>query len=572
MRETSPLSDAYQKYRAILFATFFFSFFVNALMFVGPLYMLQVYDRVLASRNETTLLMITLIAVGLIGAYGLLEYIRSRMLVRTGLQFDEVLAGPTFNRVVKMQLINPKLGGSNALADVDRIRDFITGQGILSFFDVPWVPLFLLLCFVFHPWIGITASVGALIILCLALLNEFMTRQHLASANSSSAGAISFANSTLVNAEVIRALGMEKQLSDKWRTHRDSMLLAQAIASDRAGSIIAVSKFVRTVLQVAILGVGAYLVLVQEITAGVMVASSIIMGRALAPVEQSVGQWRQFVAARQAHGRLKSLFQNVPADLLRTELPVPAGAVEVRELTSMIPGTRVTVLRNLSFSVAPGEVLAIVGPSGSGKSSLVRHLVGVWQPLSGSIRLDGAELQNWNNTELGSHLGYLPQEVRLFAGTVAQNISRFQEDASDAEIVAAARLAGAHDIIQLFAEGYDTQVGDGGGQLSGGQRQRVGLARAVYRLPSVIILDEPNSNLDSAGEEALAICIRELKRLKRTVIVVTHKANLLTLTDKTLVLANGMVQKFGYTQEVFRKAETPGIAIQNQVHEVKSNA
>lgn len=572
MKDISPLSKAYQKYRAILIATVVFSFFVNALMFVGPLYMLQVYNRVLASRNETTLVMITLIAVGLLGAYGLLEYIRSRMLVRTGLQFDEALATPTFHRVVKMQLINPAMGGSSALSDVDKVREFITGQGILSFFDAPWVPMFLLLCFVFHPWIGITATVGAIVILILALLNEFMTRQHLKTANSAAAGAANFANSTLVNAEVIRALGMEKQLSDKWSTYRESMLLEQAIASDRAGGILAVSKFVRMVMQIAILGVGAYLVLLQEISAGVMVASSIIMGRALAPVEQAVGQWKQFVAARQAHGRLTALFENVVADPAHTELPDPTGRLEVTELTSVIPGTRTTVLRNVSFSVEPGELLAIVGPSGSGKSCLVRHLVGVWSPLAGSIRLDGADLKNWNNADLGRNLGYLPQEVKLFGGTVAQNISRFQEDVADIDIVRAAQLAGAHDLIQLFAEGYDTQVGDGGSKLSGGQRQRVGLARAVYRLPSLIILDEPNSNLDGAGEEALATCLRELKLLNRTVVVVTHKANLLSLADKALILSNGQVQKFGPTQDVFRKTDPQTTVVNHQREEMKRNA
>ena len=556
MRDASPLKLAYDKYRAIMAATVVFSFFVNLLMFVGPMYMLQVYNRVLASRSENTLIMISLIAVGLIVAYALLEFVRARILVRAGLQFDDVIASPLFHRVVKAQLSHPQLGGRNALGDIDRVRDFITGQGILSFFDAPWCPLFLFLCFVFHPWIGVVATAGAIVIFALALLNELMTRDHLQSANVAAQGAGNFAGATLQNAEVIRALGMERQLSDKWLDQRDRMLADQARASDRAGGVIAASKFVRMVLQIAILGVGAWLVLEQEITPGVMIAASIIMGRALSPVEQSVGQWKQFVAARQAGKRLRELFATIPADRLHTELPDPTGALEVADLTSVVPGTRQTVLRAVSFAVPAGSVLAVVGPSGSGKSSLVRHLVGVWPALSGTVRLDGAELCNWNTEQLGRHLGYLPQDVKLFGGTVAQNIARFQPDAQDAEIVAAARLSGAHDLIQGFAEGYETQVGEGGGQLSGGQRQRVGLARAVFRTPGLIVLDEPNSNLDSAGEEALSRCITELKKLHRTVIVVTHKANLLSLADRTLILNNGIVQNFGATQDVF-KANVP---------------
>jgi PrtD family type I secretion system ABC transporter len=552
MKPVSPLTLAYRKYRAILFATIVFSFFVNLLMFVGPLYMLQIYDRVLTSRNETTLLMITSIALGLLVTYGLLEYVRSRMLVRTGLQFDDVLARPLFHRVVKLQTTMPGSGNS-ALNDADKVRDFITGQGVLSFFDAPWVPLFLLLIFLFHPWLGMVATVGALVIFSLALMNEFLTRKRLGDANTANAEASKFANAAMMNAEVIRAMGMEKPLATRWLQHRDVMLSDQAVASDRAGVVLSASKFVRMTLQVAILGVGAYLVLRQEITPGIMIAASIIMGRALSPAEQAVGQWKVFIAARQANARLRALFEQIPADEDRVSLPEPKGLLHVTGLTSVIPGTRTTVLKNVTFNVDPGETLAIVGPSGSGKSSLIRHLVGVWSPMAGEIRLDSAEFKNWDPDELGRHIGYLPQDVKLFPGTVAENISRFEEGARDEDIVAAASLSGAHEVIQHFQDGYATQVGLGGGNLSGGQKQRVGLARAVYKLPSLIILDEPNSNLDSTGEEALANCIAELKKRKKTVIVVTHKAGLLSLADKTLVLNNGLVQRFGPTQEIFQK-------------------
>lgn len=558
MKPVSPLTLAYRRYRAILFATVVFSFFVNLLMFVGPLYMLQVYDRVLTSRNDTTLIMLSAIAIGLLLTYGLLEYVRSRMLVRTGLQFDDALASPMFHRVIKLQAISPA-SGSRALGDADKVRDFITGQGVLSFFDAPWVPLFLALVYLFHPLLGIVATVGAVVIFALALLNELLTRKRLEQASVAGAEASMFASTTLINSEVIRAMGMEKSLSDRWMKFRNTMLMEQAVASDRAGVIIAASKFVRMTLQIAILGVGAYLVLRQEISPGIMIASSIVMGRALAPVEQAVGQWKVFVSAREADKRLRSLFESIPADEEKISLPAPAGRLDVTGVNSVVPGTKITVLRNVNFSLEPGEALAIVGPSGSGKSSLVRHLVGVWYPLEGSIRLDGAELQHWNNDELGRHIGYLPQDVKLFPGSVAENISRFGENPSDDDIVAAATLAGAHELIQHFQNGYGTDVGVGGGNLSGGQKQRVGLARAVYKLPSLIILDEPNANLDNAGEEALQNCLIELKRLGKTVIVVTHKAKLLSMADKTLVLNNGVVQRFGPTKEVFQKPSVAAV-------------
>lgn len=558
MKPLCPLALAYRKYRKILSATIVFSFFVNLLMFVGPLYMLQVYDRVLTSRNETTLLMITIVAVGLLLTYGFLEYVRSRMLVRTGLQFDDALAHPLFHRVVKLQTVAPG-SGPRSLSDADKVRDFITGQGVLSFFDAPWVPLFLLLIFLLHPWLGMVATAGAVAIFSLALLNEFMTRKRLQQASEAGAQANKFASSTLMNAEVIRAMGMERPLANRWLKFRDAMLEEQAAASDRAGVVLSASKFVRMTLQVAILGVGAYLVLLQEITPGIMIAASIVMGRALAPAEQAVGQWKVFVAAREADKRLRSLFDSIPADEERVSLPKPEGRLEVSGLTSVAPGTNNTVLRNVTFSIEPGETLAVVGPSGSGKSSLIRHLVGAWQAVGGSIRLDSAEFKNWNNEELGRNIGYLPQDVKLFPGSVAENISRFEDGENDIDIVAAAKLAGAHEVIQHFQKGYATEVGIGGSNLSGGQKQRVGLARAVYKLPSLIILDEPNSNLDSAGEEALHNCLAELKRLKKTVIVVTHKAGLLSLSDKTLVMNNGMVQRFGSTNDMFKKQNVAAI-------------
>lgn len=562
MSTQNSLTAAYRKFRAAFAATVVFSFCTNLLMFVGPLYMLQIYDRVLSSRNEMTLLMLTAIAVAMLVAYGLLEFTRSKLLVRAGLQFDEVLAHPVFHRVVKQQTANPGAGAHIALGDIDKVREFMTGQGILAFFDAPWVPLFLALCFAFHPYLGAVATGGAVIIFILALINEFSTRGTLAEAGKAGQGASHFASTTMQNAEVIRAMGMEKQLSKRWLQQHDTMLDQQADASGRGGAVVAASKFVRMSLQVSILAMGAWLAMQQLISPGIMIAASIVMGRALAPVEQAVGQWKQFVGARQAHKRLKALFASVEADEPKLEMPAPAGALSVDKLFAAVPGSREPMLKNISFSIAPGEVLAIIGPSGSGKSTLVRHLVGALKPLGGAVRLDGTELDHWDSEQLGKHLGYLPQDVKLFRGSVGENIARFQDNIEDAEIIAAAELSGAHEMIQKLHEGYGTDVGDGGNFLSGGQKQRVGLARAVFRKPALIVLDEPNSNLDNHGEQALVKCVETLKASGKTVVLVTHKTNLLSLSDKTLMLVNGTVEKFGDTQEIFQKKPAPSEAAQ----------
>lgn len=555
MRKKNSLQIAYGRFRATLLTTLVFSFFINLLMFVGPLYMLQIYDRVLASRNETTLIMITVIAVLMLVCYGLLEFTRTRLLVRAGMQFDEVIASPVFHRVVTMKTALPGSNSQISLSDVDRVREFMTGQGILSFFDAPWVPLFLALCFAFHPWLGFVATGGALIIFALALANEFVTRNHIQDAGQASQNASHFVNTTMQNAEVIRALGMEKPLTKRWLKQHDDMLMHQAKASDRGGTIVAASKFVRMSLQVGILGVGAYLAIQQIISPGIMIAASIVMGRALAPVEQAVSQWKQFVAARSAHARLKELFARVGDEAERTELPAPEGQIVVDGLYATVPGTRETLLTGVSFAAKPGEVLAVIGPSGSGKSTLLRHIVGASAPASGAVRLDGTEIQHWDVDQLGRHMGYLPQDVKLFSGTVAENISRMEDDPEDMDIVSAASLSGAHEMIQTLSDGYETNVGDGGMFLSGGQRQRVGLARAVYRTPSLVVLDEPNSNLDAPGEKALMNCIQDLKKNGVTVIIVTHKTNLLAMSDKVLMLVKGRVEKFGPTKEIFAKTQ-----------------
>ncbi|GLQ17215.1 peptidase [Maritalea porphyrae] len=499
--------------------------------------------------------MISLIALAMLMVYGIMEFVRSRMLVRAGLQFDDVLTNTIFPRVVKARLANPNGGAEYILSDIDKVREFLTGQGILTFFDALWVPLFLVICYLFHPWLGAIAAGGAIVIFVLAFLNDFTTKKQLQEANNAVQSANQFAGAVLQNAEVIKSMGMEKPLGERWQDRHATMLTAQAGASDKAGAVMAFSKFIRMALQSAILGMGAYLALQQQVSPGVMIAASIMMGRALSPVEQSVAQWKQFVAARQASQRMKRLFDSVPADLERTELPKPVGEISVEQFTTLVPGTRTPLLKGINFQVPAGQTLAVVGPSGSGKSTLLRSLVGVQPAANGTIRIDGAELSQWNAEQLGQHLGYLPQDVKLFAGTIAENISRFRDADSD-DVVRAAKMAGVHEMILHLKDGYETQIGDNGHQLSGGQRQRVGLARALFGLPQIVILDEPNSNLDNDGEAALTDAIRSLKEIGITVIVATHKTNLLAVCDKVLVMQDGAVRALTTPRELLKPAES----------------
>jgi len=564
MSTKSIFSDALSSYRAIVGSVVVFSAAINALMFVGPLYMLQVYDRVLQSRSEMTLIALTGIAVAMLAVYGLLEWLRSRILVRAGLRFDSVLSNPLFSRIVATTLTQPGAKSEFALLDIDRLREFLTGTGLIALCDVPWVPVFLAVCFVFHPWMGWLATGGAVIIFVLTMINEFSTKKTLNAANMSSQAAQHFANTTLQNVEVIRALGMENSLRKRWSVMHRNMLELQATASDRAGVLSSTSKFVRMALQVAILGLGAYLALEGQITPGTMIAASIMMGRALGPVDQVVGQWKQFVGARQAYSRLKELFTRMPEEPQKTELPRPAGHLSADQLTVGAPGSRTPIVHGVTFSIAAGETLALVGPSGAGKSSLVRALVGVWQPLAGTVRLDGAELSHWDKEALGEHVGYLPQTVELFAGTVAENIARFR-DAASSDVILAAKRAGVHELIQNLPDGYGTQIGVGGRQLSGGQRQRIGLARALFNDPALIVLDEPNANLDMEGEEALLRSLKDLRERGRSVVFVSHKIGLLALSDKSLILADGRMRAFGPTKDVLQpKAVAPVPQIDEQ--------
>ncbi|MFG1432365.1 type I secretion system permease/ATPase [Xanthobacter sp. V2C-4] len=552
------LVDGFKATAPAFAAVLIFSFFINLLMFVSPLYMLQIYDRVITSRSETTLIGITILAALLLLVCALLEMLRSRIFVRAGILFDRKVADPIFDAVHRGNLHQPNGAHAQCLRDIDSLREFVTGPGMIAFCDAPWFPVFVAAAFMLHPWFGYIAIIGGAIIVSLTLLNEFMTKKHLEKASQSSLEAHQCAQATFRNTEVLQAMGMLHALRARWSRHHGSVLCWQASASDRVGIIVALTKFSRMLLQTAILGVGAYLVIERQTSPGTMIAASILISRALAPIEQVVASWKGFVTARGALRRLSGLLDVAGPPEQRMALPRPAGRLNVEAVTAAAPGTKSIILRNVSFALDAGESLGIVGPSAAGKSSLARVLVGVWPVMAGAVRLDGADISHWDPQQLGRHVGYLPQDVELFPGTVAQNIARFQ-DVDDQAVITAAEMAGCHDLIQRLPNGYNTQIGEGGAVLSGGQRQRVGLARALYGTPSFVVLDEPNASLDSAGEEALLLCLQKLKAKNTTVVLVTHKLNTLSVTDKILVMAAGTAQSFGERDKVLAQMRGPRI-------------
>ncbi len=560
--QQTPIEALFKGAGAIFGYVGLFSFFINLLMLVGPLYMLQVYDRVLVSQSVDTLLFLTLAAVFLIATGAGLEYVRSVVLTRLSGKLDGKINNAMFSQMLGASLQTRSSGTAQPLRDMDLLRNFVSGNGLLVFFDAPWTPVFIAIIFLMHPLLGALALGGALVLFALALASELLTRKPLKTAAGHSIQATNFAESSMRNAEVIEAMGMLNGIKARWLTEHNKALALQADASDKGATVRSAIKFVRPVLQVGILGVGAYLALQQVITPGIMIAASIIMGRALAPVEMAVGNWRNFIMARAAYGRLKQ-FLSTWEDRQYMPLPRPKGAISVERVVGVPPGGKKPVIKGVSFKIEPGEALGIIGPSAAGKSTLARLLVGVWKPMSGHVRLDGADVSSWNHIELGPYLGYLPQDVELFDGTIADNIARFNEPDPQA-VIEAAQLAGVHEMILRFEDGYDTRIGDRGAMLSGGQRQRLGLARAIYNNPSLIILDEPNSNLDGEGEEALKRALMTLKSQGTTVIMVAHRPSIVTVLDTLLVLRNGQVDEFGPVKEVLPKVTRSGGAAQKR--------
>ncbi|HYD46615.1 MAG TPA: type I secretion system permease/ATPase [Phenylobacterium sp.] len=554
----TPLNAAMLAARPAVVTAIIFSMFINILALVSPIYMLQVYDRVLTSRNVTTLIVITLVAVFLLGIYAALEALRTQVLVRGGIRFDDQLRPHLFQGVLNYTLKNNP-SAAQAFRDGDQIREFTTGAGLISFCDAPWVPIFIAVAFMLHWYFGVLAIIAGIILLVMALANDAVTREPLKQASTAAVQAQNDASATMRNAEVMRAMGMWGGLQQRWGARRDDLISLQAQASDRGGAVMSGIKFFRQVVQTLILGGGAYLAIEGVISPGAMIAASIIVGRALAPIEGAVGQWKGFLGARSAWDRIQKLFEAAPEEAERMSLPAPTGRVTAEMAMIAPPGAKMPTLKGATFDIPAGTILGIVGPSAAGKSSLVRGLVGVWPIVQGAVRLDGSELKHWDPAELGRHIGYLPQDVELFSGTVAENIGRFTEFEPQ-EVIDAAQMAGCHEMIQELPDGYETQIGQGGQALSGGQRQRLALARALFRMPAVVVLDEPNASLDMPGEIALVQAIQRLKAAGRTVIFVTHKVNLLGVADLIMVLQSGVIAKLGPRDEVMRQLMGPNVA------------
>ena len=544
------LADAFRQIRPGLLAAGGLSIFINLLVFVSPLYTMQIYDRVLTSRNSITLLLLSLIALALFVSYAVLEHFRSRVLVQTGIRFDQLISGEAFETALARALSTSSSHHVQLMRDVDTLRDVLSGGVITSLMDVPWTPIFLGMCFLLHPLIGLVALIGALLILGIAFLNERATKAPLIAAAFKNLNALDRMTSSLRNAEAIRGLGMGSAVRSAWSTSHGEALAESARAGERGGTLLAVSKFMRMAIQVAIMGVGAYLAIHQEISGGVLFAASLIMGRALAPVEATVSQWRALVSARTSFARLDEALRTRATSRRPTQLPPLTGEISVEALTVIVPGSQFPAIAEVTFRLAPGEVVAVVGQSGSGKSSLARALVGAWPAAQGCVRIDGNDIRHFDGNFLGQRLGYLPQDVELFPGTVRDNIARFREGVSDEQVIEAAKLASAHAMIQRLPQGYDTIIGENGAGLSGGQRQRIGLARALFGRPVLVVLDEPNANLDGDGDRALADAIQMLRNQRVTIVIINHRPNLLSLVDKIVFMHEGRVGRVGTREEL----------------------
>jgi PrtD family type I secretion system ABC transporter len=539
--------------RGVIISTWVFSCLVNVLMLTGSLFMLQVYDRVIPSGSIPTLVALSCIVLILYLYYGFLEYVRTRLLVRVGRRLEETLRGRVFDAVSYLALKKAGKAGSQPVADLAAIRQFLGGQGPLAYLDMPWVPIYLLVVFLLHWVLGVVAVISALVITCLALLTEMATRDPLAKANVAVMKSNLMTEESRRNAEALYSLGMKGTMRKRWIANQHEALDHQTRANDAGATYSSLSRVFRMIVQSAMLATGAYLAVKHEISGGSIVASSIIMGRALAPVEQAVGNWQQFLGARKALDRLNEVLDLVPVEQERMKLPPAVGYLEVENLVAMLPGSDKPILQGISFKVKPGKGLGIIGPTGAGKSTLARLLVGLMQPVRGSVRIDGATSDQRSDDERGLMIGYLPQDIQIFDGTVAQNISRFAENPNPAKIVEAATLANIHEFIMRLPQGYDTPLAESGSRLSAGQKQRVALARALFGDPVLFVMDEPNSNLDADGEIALDRAIRACLKRNASVVVVAHRPSALHAMDDLLVLTNGQVAAYGTRDEILKK-------------------
>lgn len=551
------LRNAQLAARSVLLRAGFFSLFVNLLMLTGPLYMLQIYDRVLSSRSFETLIVITLLTLALFAAMGMLDFVRSALLSRAGASFERQLQEVTFNSSMRAAIAAGALP-ERPLRDLRQIRQFVGSPALTAFFDAPMTPFFLLMVFLMHWLLGIVAVAGLLALLALAIINERWSRIGNETAQKLTLETDRLATATLRNAVAADAMGMRRGLRERWLTSSNAAVGNALIASDRIMGLTAISKATRLFLQSAILGTGAYLAIMQEVTPGVMIAASIITGRALAPVEVVTSQWRNYAQTISAYGRLKKFLSATQEVADRMQLPAPKGQLLLEKVYVQPVSAAKPIVKNVSFSLQPGEALGVIGPSAAGKSTLARAIVGVERVVSGEVRIDGAMLEQWDKDFLGKHIGYLPQDIELFFGSVAENISRFTAEATSEEVIAAAQAAGAHELILSLPDGYETNIGDFGRTLSAGQRQRIGLARALFRDPVLVVLDEPNSNLDADGDAALARAIRRLKERGATTVIVAHRPSAIAFVDKLLMLSEGEMKAFGDRDAVLTKI-APGL-------------
>lgn len=552
------LTEVLAACRGAFFAVGMFTAIINILGLTGSIFMLQVYDRVLPSRSIPTLLALLCIVVVVFAVQGGLEAIRMRLMVRIGRSLDQKITAQTYLALAEAPLIaSTSRDGLQPIRDLDQLRSFLSSVGPTALFDLPWMPLYIGICFAFHFWIGVTALVGGTFLVGLTALTELLSRGPSKEASVAGGRRLVYAESTKRNAEVIRAMGMSKRFSTNWGRINAEYMESQQRGSDVTGGIGSASRIARMLLQSVILAVGAYLVMIQEATGGIIIASSILVSRALAPVEISIAHWKGFMSARQSWARLSRLLVTLEEDPQRTVLPQPHASLSVEGVSVTPPGLQKLVVQDITFRLEAGQAAGIIGPSASGKSSLARAIIGVWRPARGKVRFDAAALDQWESDDLGRHIGYLPQDVELFEGTVAQNIARFEADIDSGAVVAAAATAGVHEMILRLPDGYDSAVGEFGAALSAGQRQRIALARALYKEPFIVVLDEPNSNLDSDGDEALTQAIFAVRKRGGIVVVVAHRASALLGVDHILAMTNGRAQAFGPKDEVLCKVLEP---------------
>ena len=528
----------------------FFSFFVNTLMLVPTFYMIQVSGRVVPSSSTSTLIMLTLILTILMATLGSLEWVRSRIMVRISNRLDVLLSRDVYRASFKKALSSGGMDASaQSLNDLTSLRQFLTGNGLFALFDAPWLPVYTAVMFLFHPWFGWMTVGAAVVLIFLAYLTHRYTSNALAEANKQSLTANLHTTKSLRNAEVIESMGMLDTLMGRWAVRQRRVLVLQSSASDKSGIISSISKTFRNWSQSMMLAAGAYLTITHEINPGLMMAGSLLLGRALSPIDQMIGSWKGFVAARMQYQRLNETLEKLHSEPKRMSLPDPEGHVQVENLVVAPPGAKAAVIRNISFVAPAGSIVGIVGPSAAGKSTLARALLGIWPPQHGTVRLDGADISSWDKQELGPHLGYLPQDIELFEGSISDNIARFGK-VDPEKVVLAARVAGVHEMILQLVDGYDTVIGSDGVNLSGGQRQRIGLARAVYGSPRLIVLDEPNSNLDEVGERALGVALQKIKETGATVFIISHRPNILSRLDRVMVLNAGTLSMYGSRDQV----------------------